>query len=413
MNKLTTTSTCHDESTCLDQYLSSFEASLIDQDYKPETIKTYRVLIRRLGRIMAERGIEPTNLTVEVAAELAKDEERNRREPHKCANMARRFVSHLIEIGVVRATPPTAKQIARDALRREYEDYLRRQLGLSERTIYHCWRFADRFLDHRFGDAEDEFSGITPADIVGFLQHLTGRKPPFKDKTPPTHLRNFFRYLFKRGLTGVNLALCVPRVAQRYDRRLPRHLDPRQVEALLTAVRNGSKHARRDYAMILLMARLGLRASEVIATQLDDIDWRTGELLVRGKGQRHDRMPIPPDVGEALAVYIRHDRVSSASRALFVRERAPHSPFKDGQILNNILRGAFAATGLKPPCSYVGSHVLRHSLATNMVRNGASLAEIGDMLRHRARSSTMIYARLDIDGLRSIAQNWPVAGGAQ
>lgn len=164
--------------------------------------------------------------------------------------------------------------------------------------------------------------------------------------------------------------------------------------------------------MMLLMARLGLRAPEVIAIQLDDIDWRAGELLVRGKGQRHDRVPIPPDVGEALTAYIQSGRVAQ-SRALFVTERAPHRPFKDGQILNTVLREAFAATGITPPCRYVGSHVLRHSLATNMVQNGASLAEIADMLRHRSRASTMLYARVDIDGLRTIAQPWPVVGGAQ
>jgi integrase/recombinase XerD len=150
----------------------------------------------------------------------------------------------------------------------------------------------------------------------------------------------------------------------------------------------------------------------VITIQLDDIDWRAGELRVRGKGQRHDRVPIPPDVGEALTAYIRHDRVST-SRALFVTLRAPHGPFKDGQVLNAILKDAFAATGVKPPSPYVGSHVLRHSLATNMVRKGASLAEVSDMLRHRSRASTMIYAKLDIDDLRSIVQPWPTAGGTK
>jgi site-specific recombinase XerD len=164
--------------------------------------------------------------------------------------------------------------------------------------------------------------------------------------------------------------------------------------------------------MVLLIARLGLRAPEVVAIQLDDIDWRAGELVVRGKGQNHDRVPIPPDLGEALTDYIRQDRVST-SRALFVTDRAPRGPFKDGQVLNTILKKAFARTGVTPPCRYVGSHVLRHSLATNLVRQGASLAEVGDMLRHRSRASTMIYAKLDIERLRSIAQPWPVAGGAR
>lgn len=296
-------------------------------------------------------------------------------------------------------------------LRHDYEDYLRRQRGLSERTIGHCWRFADRFLVFRFGEGNVDLGAITALDIAGFLQKLTAREAPFRDKTPPTHLRNFLQYLFRRGLTPTNLALSVPSVAQRYGARLPRHLSPEQVEAVLEAVRADASYGRRNYAMVLLLARLGLRAPEVIAIRLEDLDWRAGELLVRGKGQRHDRVPIPPDVGEALTNYIRYDRMS-ASRALFVAARAPHAPFKDGQVLNDVLKRAFARSGVTPPCPYVGSHILRHSLATNLIRQGASLAEVGDMLRHRSRTSTMIYAKLDVEGLRSIAQPWP-AGEAQ
>ena len=165
--------------------------------------------------------------------------------------------------------------------------------------------------------------------------------------------------------------------------------------------------------MVLLIARLGLRAAEVVKIQIDDIDWRAGEILVRGKGKLHDRFPLSPDVGEALAEYIQTDRRSSSSRALFVKNRPPHVEFKDGQVLNNILRRAYARTGLKPPVPYVGSHILRHSLATELVRRGASLEKIGNMLRHRSRGSTMIYAKLDVDGLRTLAQPWPVAGGAK
>jgi integrase/recombinase XerD len=409
---INTTVTNQRTKTCLDQYIGAFEDRLTARNYKSGTIKTYRVLIRRLSMIMEERGIRPEDLTVELAAELVRSEERNHREPHKYANIARRFTEHMIDIGVATATPPTPKQIAREALHREYEDYLRRQRGLSERSIYHCWRLADRFLDHRFGDQDDNLQRITPGDIVAFLQHLTTRKPPFKDKTPPTHLRNFFQYLFKSGLTDVNLALGIPSIAQRHDARLPRYLKPEEIEALLASIPTDTPKGRRNYAMVLTVARLGLRAAEVIAIQLDDIDWRAGELMVRGKGQRHDRVPIPPDVGAAIADYVSRDR-SSASRVLFVQERAPNAPFGDGQVVNAVLKDAFARTGLTPPCKYVGSHVLRHSLATNLVRQGASLSEIGDMLRHRSRSSTMIYAKLDINGLRTIAQPWPMTGGGR
>jgi integrase/recombinase XerD len=297
-------------------------------------------------------------------------------------------------------------------LKLEYEDYLRNQRGLSEKSVYDCWRFADRFLNFRFKGRRPDLAKITPADIARFMQHLISRGKPFRDKTPPTHLRNFFQFLFRSGRTNVNLALSVPRIAHRYASRLPRHLTSEQVEVVIAAVKVDTAIGRRNYAMVLLMARLGLRAAEVIAIQIDDIDWRAGELLVRGKGQLHDRLPLPKDVGEALASYIRQDRVTT-SRALFVWHRVPHMAFADSQVISEVLKRAFERTRLNPPTRYVGSHILRHSLATDMVRRGASLAEIGEVLRHRARRSTMIYAKLDVEGLRSVAQDWPAAGGAK
>jgi integrase/recombinase XerD len=148
----------------------------------------------------------------------------------------------------------------------------------------------------------------------------------------------------------------------------------------------------------------------VIAIQFDDIDWRAGTILIRGKGKRHDRMPLPEDAGKAIVDYIRKGR-RGLSRTLFVSHKVPYRPFFNAQILNTVLRAAFKATGLRPPQKYIGSHLLRHSLATDMLRKGASLDEIGDVLRHRSRASTAIYAKHDIEGLRSIARAWPVEGG--
>lgn len=397
----------------LGDYPNRFLQHLLDQDYAADTIKRYRQCIDALAAAMHATGVLLPELDEALAVEFVRRVRRDARRSAYTVSIVRRFVRFLRDHGAGKPlTPPTAKEITRAALKRDYETYLRRQRGLSERTIYHCWRQADRFLEFRFGSEVGNFSQIRPADIAAYLQHLTGRNPPYRDKSVCTHLRSFFRYLFKAGRTPANLAQGILSVPQRYDARLPRHLTPEQVGTLLAAVRAGRSGRRRNYAMVLLMARLGLRAPEVIAMEIDDIDWRAGEFVVRGKGDRHDRVPLPPDVGEAIADYIRHDRVA-VSRTLFVSERAPHRPFKDGQILNNILREAFAATGLKPPVPYVGAHVLRHSLAVSLVRRGASLDEIGDMLRHRTRASTMIYARLDIDGLRSVAQPWPVAGGVR
>jgi site-specific recombinase XerD len=330
------------------------------------------------------------------------------------AFIARRFVRFLTDQGIGKPPLlPMVEETAKTELRRNYEAYLRRQRGLSEGTILECWRYADRFLTFHFRGEIDDLSRISSTDIAAFLQHLTTRTPLSRYKTSPSHLRNFFRYLFQAGKITTNLALSIPSVAQRYGTRLPRHLMPSQVDVLLEAVRTDGPGGKRNYAMVLLLARLGLRPPEVIAMQIDDINWRSGEIIVRGKGARHNRLPLPPDVGQALADYIRFDRIAT-SRVLFVTARAPHLPFKNAQVLNGILKSAFARTGLKPPAPYVGAYVLRHSLATNLVRRGASLDEISDTLRHRSRASTLLYAKLDIDGLRSIALPWPVtAGGAE
>lgn len=399
--------------TCVDSYLDSFAQSFAAANYTAATIKNYRHLARKLGRVMDTAGIAPSALTPDLADQLARVEEQGSDATIRFHSLARRFAEHLIDIGVAQPAPLTEAQIARTALLADFEAYLIKQRGLSQRTIYHALRFADRFLDHRFGTGMIDLTRLRAADTISFVQHVLAGRHPYRDKTVTSHLRTFFQYLFARGATATNLALSIPKAAQRRDARLPRHLSLDGVEAVLASVRDNPRHGARDYAMLLLMARLGLRAPEVIAVQFDDIDWRAGELLVRGKGQLHDRLPITAEVGEALSRYLREERGPTSCRTVFVTHRAPHHAFKDGQIINAILKDALVATGQKPVTPYVGSHLLRHSLATRLVNAGASLDEVGDVLRHRSRTSTMVYARLDIDGLRSIAQPWPVAGGAQ
>jgi site-specific recombinase XerD len=399
--------------TCIEPYLDSFMRSFAAANYKPETIRGYRNLFRRLGLAMEEASVAPSALTPDLAEKLGRMAEPESTGTIRLYSLGRKFAAHLIEIGVARPVAPTPAEVVRGELLADFEIYLTKQRGLSPRSIYHTLRFADRFMDHRFGADMIDLTGLRPVDAVGFVQHLLSRGRPYRDKSAVTHLRTFFQYLFARGMTATNLALSVPRAAMARDKRLPRHLSSSGVEAVLDWVRRNPRHGVRDYAMLLIMARLGLRAPEIIRIELGDIDWRSGELMVRGKGKLHDRVPITAEVGEALSRYLREERGPTDCRALFVTQRAPHRPFKDSQIVNAIIKDALDATGQKPATPYVGSHVLRHSLATQLINRGASLDEVGDMLRHRSRSSTMIYARLDIEGLRSIAQPWPVTGGAQ
>ncbi|HUZ72467.1 MAG TPA: tyrosine-type recombinase/integrase [Stellaceae bacterium] len=397
--------------TCIEPYLNSFAESFAAENYTAGTVKTYQSILRKVGHAMDVEGVSPSALTLDIAEHLGRKVPRKKTGTIWPCRLARRFAQHLLDIGVTQPVPLTEAQQARATLLADFETYLVKHRGLSPRTIYHTLRFANRFLDHRFGDATVDPGRLRPADVISFIEHvLAGAR---RDKTIATHVRIFLQYLFGSGATGTNLALSLPRAARRWGARLPRHLSPEGVEAVLACVRDNPRHGARDYAMLLIMARLGLRAAEVIAIQLDDIDWRAGELLVRGKGKLHDRLPISSEVGNALSRYLREERGPASCRAMFVTHRAPHRPFRDSQIVNTVLKDALKATGQKPITPYVGSHLLRHSLATRLVNTGASLDEVSDVLRHRSRSSTMIYARLDIDGLRSLAMPWPVAGGAQ
>jgi site-specific recombinase XerD len=226
-----------------------------------------------------------------------------------------------------------------------------------------------------------------------------------------TALRSFFRFLFLHGQTECDLAGAVPAVPQWRLAEVPKYLSPEDVEQVVRVCQRDSAVARRDHALLLLLARLGLRASEVIALELDDVDWRAGVLKVRGKGGQHDCLPLPADVGEAIATYLRHHRPPCTTRRLFIRTRAPHRGFAHPSSISTIVCRALKKAGLQPGC--MGAHVLRHSLATGMLRCGASLDEIGEVLRHRLPSTTEIYAKVDIRGLRSLALPWPTKGAEQ
>jgi site-specific recombinase XerD len=395
-------------------YPSEFLERLKGQHYTQSRIDEYGRCIASLGRVMGESGIEVKNLDEDQVIDLVMNSDLPPSWKKKGADfMFRNFIEFLVELRVAKpGSSPVVVDTPRMRLRKDYEEYLRRQRGLTEKSILHCWYLADRFLKFLFPGGKDDLLRITPKDIVRFFQFQLSRRKQFHDKTQATFLRNFLLFLFKNGRTATNLAPSVPRIAQSHIVALPRHLTPEQVETLIADVRKDTPIGRRNYAMVLLLARLGLRPTEVIAIQIDDINWRTGEILIRGKGKLHDRMPLPQDVGEILADYIRRDR-KTTSRALFVAELAPRKPFRDAQILNSILEAAFIKTGLRPPTRYVGAHVLRHSLAVKLIRRGASLLEVGNVLRHRSRQTTMIYAKVDIENLRLVAQPWPVKGGAK
>lgn len=203
----------------------------------------------------------------------------------------------------------------------------------------------------------------------------------------------------------MDLASAVPTVASWRLSTVPRFMKPEEIQHLLDSCDLTTTKGQRDYTIMLLLARLGLRPGELVAMRLDDINWDTAELLVRGKGQRFDRLPIFKDVGKALATYLRRGRPRCLARHVFVRLNAPHREFVSSSVISAIVRQAIDRAGLNPVCK--GAHVLRHSLATNMIQKGASLTEIGVVLRHRCPSTTELYSKVALGALRELAQPWP------
>ena len=222
-------------------------------------------------------------------------------------------------------------------------------------------------------------------------------------------LRSFLQYAHCTGLIGTDLRASVPAVASWSMASLPRALSAEDVQRLLAHCDRRTAVGRRNWAIMLLLARLGLRAGEVVGLALEDLDWEVGELRVRAYAGDWDRLPMPQDVGAALVDYLRHARPHCSSRRVFVRTRAPHRGFASSAAISCIVSRALERAGLDPP--HKGAHLLRHSVATQMLRQGASLAEIGELLRHRSPQTTMIYAKVDLDLLRPLALPWP--GGAQ
>jgi site-specific recombinase XerD len=266
----------------------------------------------------------------------------------------------------------------------------------------------DRFLLERFAAAPLRIDRLNAKDVRGFVLRRARAMSPGRTKGLVTAMRSFLRYLFMRGEITRDLASGVPAVSMRQRDQVPRFISADGVRRVLGACDRRSSTGRRDYAVLLLLARLGLRASDVVRMTLDDLDWDAGELSVCGKGVRRDRFPIPVDVGGALTEYLRRDRPRCGSRRVFITSTAPLHGFSGPSTVSTIVKSAIVRSGVSAPTK--GAHLLRHSLATDLIRRGASLEEIGDLLRHRSPNTTLLYAKVDLASLRDVARPWP--GGA-
>ena len=259
-----------------------------------------------------------------------------------------------------------------------------------------------------FPSGQPDFHQISADGIARFVQHQAERITSKDAPTVVTALRSFLRHLLIRGAIDADLAACVPTIATWSLSQVPKFLPAEQIQRVLDSCDRDTASGRRNYCILLLLARLGLRAGEVVALTLDDIDWESGVITVRGKGKRVAQMPLPVEVGAAIAAYLRRGRPACSNRRVFIRERAPLVGFASSMAIASLVDRALKKAGVES--AYRGSHVFRHSLATTMLNHGASLYEIGDLLRHRRPDTTAIYAKVDLVSLRSIALPWPGGG---
>lgn len=316
----------------------------------------------------------------------------------------RPLAEYLRGTGAVLAEEPAPPSGPVEEAVAEYACYLRVERGLAAGTIEHETVLVRPFLAGRVREGGfKDLESLTAADVQAFVLECARSASPARVQRTGTALRSLLRFLHLRGVTAFPLAGAVPAAAGWKLSGLPRHLTQQEAARMVESCDLATVTGRRDRAVLLLLARMGLRAGEAAGLRLDDIDWRSGEITVRGKGSRHERLPLPPDVGEALASYLRDGRPARGrSREVFAGVRAPHRPLTRGAV-TQIAARASQRCGL----GTVFAHRLRHTAAAGMLRGGASLEEIGQVLRHQRTLTTAIYAKVDYDGLRGLARPWP------
>jgi site-specific recombinase XerD len=390
-------------------HLSAFAASLRDNGYATTTMQSKLGLLTDFAQWLERRGIPISEVDERRAEAFIRGRQRAGRLHRGDRETLKQFLSHLRSRHIIPSPvgPICDNSRLTDILNR-YETHLRSERGLATATIVNYVPFARKFLVERFQDRTVLLPELQAVDISAFILQHAHTMGCRRAQLMTTAFRSFFRFLFQSGELQADLALSVPTIADWRLSTIPKYLVPDEVARVVSSCDRQTPTGRRDYAILLLLARLGLRAGEIVALQLDDIDWRAGEILIRGKGLLHDRMPLPVDVGEALTFYLRTDRPSCKMRRLFVCMKAPRSGFAGPSTVTTIVRRAIDRAGLCP--AFKGAHVMRHSLATTMLRSGASMGEIGEILRHRIPSTTEIYAKLDFEGLRSLAHLWPKGG---
>lgn len=393
----------------LEPYIAAFVEDLLRQGYTRSGAEQHVCFLAHLDRWMTSEGIGLDGLTSPVLERYLAQRRAAGYVNYRTAKALKPVLIFLAPLGVL----PVEREVPAgpvEALLEEFRTYLAGERGLRPQVAagYVCW--VRPFVATRLIDNGVDVAGITAGDVFEFVTDRCPSRSVASAKMIICALRSFLRWAHVTGRMPRPLAAVVPSVAGWRLSSLPKALEPADLARLLSACDRDTITGRRDYAVMLLLSRLGLRSGEVARLGLDDIDWRAGEITIQGKGNRAERLPLPADVGEVLTGYLQHGRQAAADcRTVFARVRAPHralTPAGVTQIVGDAAKRAGLGT--------IHAHRLRHTAATEMLRAGGALPEVGQVLRHRSILSTAIYAKVDSDALAVLVRPWPTGttGGA-
>ena len=388
----------------LGPFVEDYRAWLSAREYTPGTTRNMLKDLGVLGLWMSEQGVAPGELDAAmIDVFLATRRAAGRRRVPSLRAM-HPLVSFLREAGVMAPAGGRSALMPAEWLVGEYRRWLVGERALADLTVIRYERLARRFMAGRVSDAgELDIAGLTGADVSAFLLEECARVSVGSAKGRVAELRSLLRFLYLRGFTEMALADSVPSVAGWRNTEIPATMAPGDIGRLLGSCDRTTLGGARNYAIMLLLARLGLRSIEVARMELEDLDWRAGELEVRGKARRHDRLPLPADVGAALTEYLSL-RGRRASRHVFLTVKAPTRPIR-ADLVGDVVQRACLRAGI----THVGAHRLRHTFASELLREGASLVDISQLLRHSDLATTAGYAKVDLGRLRHVARPWPGA----
>lgn len=385
----------------LEGYLAGYRAELERQGYAASTAGQLVGLMEALDTWLAGRGRETEPLSVELLVEFLEDFRRESGWWQPTIATLKSHIAYLRQCGAMPEMRPSPEAAAgpSSAVLGRFTGYLLNERGLTSSTTAGYARKAEAFL----ADVGKDIGVLTGADVLGVLDQKSSADTGVLPAYELTGLRAFLSWAHLEGLVGSDLSAVVPQVARNGGGKLPDGIGQERFRALLDSCDRQTNTGRRDYAVLLALGRLGLRAGEAAALLLGDVDWRAGQLLVRGKGRRQELLPLPADVGAALADYLTGDNTRpSGVRQVFRRVHAPLVGLTSTGIAE-IVYAAARRAGIGP----VHAHQLRHTAATAMLSAGASWAEVGQVLRHHSPATTAVYARVDDTALALLARPWP------